>query len=187
MPSCYLHSFKRGERLQSYLKAEREEVWKLLPPGTQQKIKSPQSQQTPESYTKKLLPELPVSGGPPPHCRAAQAPALFSQFPQCSVPCLLTCLLLPSTWGNRPKEMPYSTLGSNILILRCPGTPRVPGSSMKPELSCPFIGTVQAVPSLLQPERVSCVALLLDSTCPPTLFREKSLDLAQITRHGKPW
>jgi len=32
------------------LKAKREEVWKLVPPGPQQKIKSLWSQQTPEAY-----------------------------------------------------------------------------------------------------------------------------------------
>lgn len=61
-----------------------------------------------------------------------------------------TCSLQPGTWEDRRKEMPYSILGRNILILRCWGPPREPESSTEPAMRTVFAGAGEAMSSVLQ-------------------------------------
>lgn len=109
----------------------------------------------------KLLCELPRAGGHP-----LLTAGLLSH----------PCLLQLGTWEDRRKEMPYSILGRNILILRCPGPPREPGSSTEPATRSLFGGAGQATSSVLQSKRVCLLS-----------FAARQYLLSYISRKDRAW
>lgn len=84
--------------------------------------------------------------------------------------------LQPGTWEDRRKEMPYSVIGRNILVLMCPGPPKEPGSSTEPATRSLFAGAGQAMSSAPQNKRV----LLLSFTAGQYL-------LSYVSRKDRAW